>query len=240
MNKFFRPNPRTNRLPTVCVFDLDHTLIGGDVTADWTPYLLKHKVVTDPRFIEVDQEMERRYIAGNLDIHDYLGEVVPFFGYLTIGELEQHVLDFISEYIAPTVYEEGLEVIREARRLGMDIMIISASNTFIVRPVGERLFGIAESYGVDLKIENNHLTGTVIGVPPFQEGKIDCCREKLAALGKTLDDVVFFTDSRNDLPLARAAGDCYCVNPDEVLREAALENGWPILTWKREKRFKDA
>lgn len=138
----------------------------------------------------------------------------------------------MARYIAPTVYQEGLDAIAEARRLGMDVMIISASNTFLVQPIGEKLLGIPESFGVDLATHENHLTGEVVGVPPFQAGKIHCLEKQLASLGHTLSEVVFFTDSRNDLPLARAAGDCYCVNPDPKLAAEAQKAGWPILPWQ--------
>ena len=228
----FRPIPSTGQLPRVCVFDLDHTLIAGDATVDWTRYLLEEKLVTDPRFLEVDRLMEERYIAGTLLLEDYLREIIPFFSYLSMDELAVHGERFMARYIAPTVYQEGLDAIAEARRLGMDVMIISASNTFLVQPIGEKLLGIPESFGVDLATHENHLTGEVVGVPPFQAGKIHCLEKQLASLGHTLSEVVFFTDSRNDLPLARAAGDCYCVNPDPKLAAEAKKAGWPILPWQ--------
>lgn len=232
MSSIFRPIPSTGQLPSVCVFDLDHTLIAGDTTVDWTRYLLDKGLVTAQRFLEVDREMERRYIAGTLLIEDYLAEVIPFFSYLSMDELAAHAQTFIDEYIAHTAYREGYAAIEEARRLGMDVMIISASNAFLVQPTGEKVFGIKESFGVKLAVKDNHLTGEVVGVPPFQEGKVHCLETQLKRSGKTLSEVVFFTDSRNDLPLALAAGDCYCVNPDEKLRSVAEEHGWPILPWQ--------
>ena len=46
-----------------------------------------------------------------------------------------------------------------------------------------------------------------------------------------MDEAVFFTDSRNDLPLALAVGDVECVNPDHTLREAAMKNRWRVSSW---------
>ncbi len=231
----FRPIPATQKLPSICVFDLDHTLIGGDVTADWTPYLIKHELIRDlGAFLKVDEEMERRYHAGNLDIDDYLRQVVPFFGWLTMDALNEHVQRFIDEFIAHTVYQEGIDAIAQARALGIEVMIISASNAFLVKPVASQLFGIDEAYGVELAVRDNHLTADVIGIAPFQSGKIHCCKRAVAALGKTLDDVVFFTDSHNDLPLAHAAGDCICVNPDPILEKEAQRAGWAIKRWERQ------
>ena len=227
----FRPIPSTGKLPTVCVFDLDHTLIGGDTTVDWTSYLVKHELVTDPRYRVFEKMMEERYDAGTLNLNEYLSGVIPFFNYLTRQELAEHTTRFIEEFIAPTVYPEGLAYIEEARRLGMDVMIISASNAFLVRPIGQTLFGIEKSIGVELAWKDDHLTSEFVGEPPFQAGKITALQKELAPLNKTLDEAVFFTDSRNDIPLALAAGDCYCVNPDPVLRQLAQDEAWPILHW---------
>ena len=44
--------------------------------------------------------------------------------------------------------------------------------------------------------------------------------------------LLFFTDSRNDLPLAERAGYTVCVNPDAVLESAARKNGWKVAEWK--------
>ena len=228
----FRPIPSTGKLPTVCVFDLDQTLMAGDSTVDWTKFLFKHGLVTDPHWREVDEEMKRRYHAGTLNIRDYLRDVVPSFGYLTLSALAPHITAFIDEYVRPTVYPEAYQTIAEAKALGMDLLIISATNSFLVEPIGKTVFGIERSLGVVLVIENDLLTGEIEGIPTFQEGKVLRLEQELIGLGKRMDEVVFFTDSRNDLPLAKVAGDCYCVNPDPVLKAQAQHHGWPILRWR--------
>lgn len=81
-------------------------------------------------------------------------------------------------------------------------------------------------------MKDGRVTPILEGAPTFKEGKITRLREALSARGLTLEETVFFTDSRNDLPLALATGDCEVVNPDPKLKATALEKGWRIHTWK--------
>jgi len=40
----------------------------------------------------------------------------------------------------------------------------------------------------------------------------------------------FYSDSLNDLPLLAKVTNPVAVDPDETLKEAALENGWMIIS----------
>jgi len=42
-------------------------------------------------------------------------------------------------------------------------------------------------------------------------------------------DTVFYSDSRNDIPLLERVNHPVATNPDDTLRAVALEKGWPIL-----------
>ena len=228
----FRPIPTTGLLPRAVAFDLDKTLISGDATLGWTAFLYEKGVVTDPVYREVNDRMVQAYKAGTLDIAAWLRQAVPAYTGLDAVTRTRLVDDFISEKIAPLVYTEGLERIREAKAAGMLTLIISASNSFFVKPLADRLFGVDEALGCNLVMTpDGRVTPELDGIPTFQEGKIARLTETLARHGLTPADTVFFTDSRNDLPLALAAGDCEVVNPDPTLREAALRHGWPIHTW---------
>ena len=105
-----------------------------------------------------------------------------------------------------------------------------------------------EAIGIDLATKDGIPTGEVVGTPSFREGKIVRLAEWLemknrtgyfnegasatAATPVTPADVFFFTDSRNDLPLALHAGGCALVNPDPTIRAEGLKRGWPVLAWK--------
>jgi len=229
----FRPIPSTGQLPAVAVFDLDRTLIAADTTIFWTDWLYQRGIIRSLDYQDVNETMLKAYHRGEMDYAEYLRGIIPFFNHLSHDELIRLTEDFVNTRIAPLAFPEGLRRIQEARTLGIKTLIISASWSFLTRPIGRLLFGIERSFAVDIAEDKaGHLLPEIVGTAPFREGKITKLREALAELGHSAEETVFFTDSRNDLPLAMMAGDCETVNPDAVLMEAALNNHWKINHWE--------
>ena len=86
--------------------------------------------------------------------------------------------------------------------------------------------------GIDMVTDDEgRITNEIDGIPSFREGKVERVQEVLARYGLKPEDMLFFTDSRNDLPLALYAGATEVVDPDPVLREKAKEMGWPVHEW---------
>lgn len=223
------------RPPALVVFDLDDTLISGNSCTYWADFLKTKGCGVGPEWDRIAEEMLALYAAGTLDIHDYLRKSVRAYGHFTREERDRLVSEFIDTRLAGKVYPEALRVIARLRERGIPMMIVSASNAFVVRPVAKRLFDIDASIGVELEEDGEgRLTGEIVGTPSFQEGKIHCVEERLAGRGVDWNDVLFFTDSRNDIPLARAAAKTVCINPDETLGRLAAEKGWPVLAWRAE------
>ena len=228
----FRPIPSTGKMPAVAVFDLDRTLIAADTTIFWTDWLFERGVIRDARYRDVNQTMLLAYHRGEMDYSEYLRGIIPFFNHLSRDERLGLTEEFIETRIAPLVFPEGLARVQEARALGMDTLIISASWSFLARPIGLHLFGIDKSYAVDIAEDVcGRLIPEIRGTAPFREGKIAKLHHALSALGRSTEETVFFTDSRNDLPLALTAGDCETVNPDPALRQAAVNNHWIVNHW---------
>ena len=209
----FRPVPATGFMPLAAVFDLDHTLIAGDATIGWTEYLYERGVVTDPVFREINERMKASYHAGTLDIAAWLREAVPAYSGLDEAERNALVSDFIEEKIRPIAYPQGFETIRAAKAAGMLTLIISASNAFFVKPIAERVFGVDVALGTELVVRNGRITPELSGTPTFREGKVVRLCAALEHRGLRPAETVFYTDSRNDLPLALASGDCVAVKP---------------------------
>jgi len=73
----------------------------------------------------------------------------------------------------------------------------------------------------------------VHGIPAFREGKVERLREWFTEHGLERDlfeETWFYSDSLNDLPLLSIVGHPVAVDPDETLKEHALEQGWPVIS----------
>ena len=79
--------------------------------------------------------------------------------------------EFIDGEIIPFIYPEARALIARLNDEGTPILVISASISFLVKPIAKRL-GIEHAIGIDLQETPQHFLGEVEGVMSFQEGKV--------------------------------------------------------------------
>ena len=126
---------------------------------------------------------------------------------------------------------EALELVQNHQRAGDEVMIVTATNEFVTRPIAAA-FGVTELIAIDLvRDERGEFTGDILGTPSFREGKVIRVESWLAARNLGWQDVetTFYSDSMNDLPLLEKATHPVATNPDERLRALATEREWRIL-----------
>jgi HAD superfamily hydrolase (TIGR01490 family) len=126
---------------------------------------------------------------------------------------------------------QALELVRGHQRAGDTVVIVTATNEFVTRPIAQA-FGVHELIAVELE-RNAHgwITGEIKGTPSFREGKVTRVAQWLAAKGLSWADVEmhFYSDSMNDLPLLEKAQHPVATNPDARLRQWATQRGWKVL-----------
>lgn len=219
------------RPPRLVVFDLDYTLIAGDSSQLWIDFLYDEGLVTDPHYKEENDRLILEYHKGTLDMVEYLRAVTPCVTAIDPVKLPAVIDKFVEKCIRPIRYREGLERIAAAKAQGIPVQILSASCSYIVKPIAAML-GVEDAIGIDMVTDDEgRITSEILGVASFKEGKVVRVKECLARLGLEPEDMLFYTDSHNDLPLARFAGATEVVRPDPVLLAEAKEKGWPVHDW---------
>jgi HAD superfamily hydrolase (TIGR01490 family) len=137
----------------------------------------------------------------------------------------------MDEVIRPRITPEALTLVRSHQQSGDAVMIVTATNEFVTRPIAQA-FGVSELIAVDLERDaKGWITGEIQGTPSFREGKVTRVAQWLAQQGLGWSDVevTFYSDSMNDLPLLEKAHHPVATNPDARLRQLASERGWRIL-----------
>lgn len=215
----------------LALFDLDHTLLPIDSDHSWGEFTIDlgwHDAAT---FRERNDAFYAHYQSGTLDIHEYVRfatEVVCVRGPVEAARAHNR---FMDEVIRPRILPEALELVRSHQRAGDTVMIVTATNEFVTRPIAQA-FGVSELIAVELE-RNAHgwITGEIRGTPSFREGKVIRVGQWLAARGLGWADVemTFYSDSMNDLPLLEKALHPVATNPDVRLRQLATQRGWRIL-----------
>jgi len=215
----------------LALFDLDYTLLPIDSDYSWGEFTLSIGWCDPGHFKARNDEFFAHYQAGTLDVHEYVRfatEAIRLRG-------EQAALaareEFLRRVIEPAIRPEALALVARHRDAGEQVVIVTATNEFVTRPIAER-FGVQELIAVNLQRDaSGWITGEIEGVPSMRAGKVTRMAQWLAQRG--LDwaevDATFYSDSLNDLPLLEKVRHPVATNPDPRLRQVALDRGWRIL-----------
>ena len=212
------------------VFDMDETLVNGDAAMMWNEFLVEKGIASDASFVEEDQRLMGLYTQGKLDMEDYLTFAMQPLADMTTQQVNALVEECVDTKVLPNLFKQTLPLIEQLKRDEIDMLIISASVTFLVEVVGRKL-GIPEALGIDLVEKQGRYTSKIEGVPSYREGKVIRLEQWIAAQPTTYSEIHFYTDSINDLPLCEFADYAYLVNPCPRLKALADRPNWQILNW---------
>lgn len=214
---------------TLAIFDLDNTLIGGDSDHLWGCFLCERGLVDAEEFGARNDQFYADYQRGSLDIDAYLRFALSPLAGRPPETLSAWHRDFMASKIEPIMLPRAAELIERHRRQGHDLLIVTATNDFITRPIAAAL-GIQELIASEGEIVDGRYTGEPRGIPSYHEGKVTRVKQWLADRGITLEGSYFYSDSHNDLPLLRLVDHPVAVDPDPVLLAHAESAGWPVIS----------
>ena len=214
---------------TLAIFDLDNTLLGGDSDNLWGEFVCERGLVDGEDFAARNDQFYADYKAGTLDIDAYLRFALSTLAGRPREQLDAWHRDFMAAKIAPILLPKAEQLLDTHRAQSHELLIITATNSFITRPIAE-LMGVSELIACEGEIIDDMYTGEPSGVPSYHAGKVTRLNAWLAQRKLTLDGAYFYSDSHNDLPLLEIVDHPVAVDPDDRLRARAGEQGWPIIS----------
>lgn len=214
---------------SLAIFDLDNTLLGGDSDHGWGEFLVSRGLVDERQFREANDRYYRQYQSGGLDIHAYLAFALEPLTQHSLVTLQTLHLEFMRDVIAPMRLPKADALLAEHRARGDYLLIITATNAFVTRPIAASL-GVDDIIATEPELKNDRYTGRIVGTPSFREGKVTRLNEWLADRQIDLKGSYFYSDSHNDIPLLDMVEKPVAVDPDDTLRAHAEANGWPVMS----------
>ncbi|MFT4286760.1 HAD family hydrolase [Nocardioides sp.] len=214
-------------------FDLDKTIIAKSSTLAFSkPFqaggLLSRKALLRSVYSQFV------YVVGGAD-HDQMEKMRQFLSELVTGwdvaTVKEIVADTLHNVVDPLVYDEAVQLIEEHHALGRDVVIVSASGTEVVEPIGE-LLGADHVIATTMAIEDGKYTGE-IAFYAYAEGKAEAIGRLAEVNGYDLAESFAYSDSATDVPMMEAVGHPFAVNPDKDLRRIAKERDWPVLVFTK-------
>ena len=212
----------------LAIFDLDNTILNGDSDYSMINYLVDISLLDKAAKLKND-EFIKDYQQGQLDFNQYTNFALkPYIG-KTQDEINEIILPFVERIIEPMINVFALKLIHDHHDKGHTILLASATNELIVKPIAQRL-DINNVIGTMVKFENEKCSGEFIPPSAIGVGKLKLVESWMQANQyDSFSGVTFYSDSINDLPLMEAVEFPKAVNPDIKLESISHKRGWEVI-----------
>jgi len=212
------------------IFDLDNTLLAGDSDRNWGIFLAEQEVV-ESSYLDESEKFYDNYYDGSLDIDGFLSFCLKPLIENNMEYLLKLRQQFIEDKIKPIVTQPGKEIINHAIQNGKTVVIATATNDFVTRPIAD-LFNVQTLIATEFEIKNQQFTGKVIDVPCFREGKLNKVKKWVDDNNFDLSKASFYSDSFNDLPLLEKVKTPVIVDGDDKLVEIGKNRDWDCVSFR--------
>jgi HAD superfamily hydrolase (TIGR01490 family) len=148
----------------LALFDLDNTLLACDSDYEWGQFLVDRGILGRDAYEAQNRTYYEQYVAGTLDIHEYLGFALRPLAAHTAAELEGWHAEFMRLRIRPMISAAARALVKRHAEDGELCAIITATNSFITTPIA-REFGVAHLIATEPESKDGRFTGRVRGIP---------------------------------------------------------------------------
>jgi HAD superfamily hydrolase (TIGR01490 family) len=223
---------RKGRSDVLAVFDVDGTLVETNVVEyflwmrlraqpinEW-PGFMAQMLREAPRWLYLERRSRAEFQRSFYREYDGLD-------YDVMKMLGREALDAVT---LRRIYPEGMRRIREHKRAGHRVLLLTGALDVVVEPLAELLE--VEVDCAHLLVKEGRLTGDLQSPPPAGEARGTLLEEYAARNGIVLSESFAYADSLSDLGMLELVGTPVAVNPDARLSQVAGQRGWRIERWK--------
>ena len=223
---------RKGRADVLAVFDVDGTLVETNIVEyyfwmrlraqpveDW-PSFMADMLRESPRWLYLERRSRAEFQRSFYREYDGLD-------YEVMKRLGREALNAVT---LRRIYPEGMRRIREHKRAGHRVLMLTAALDVVVEPLAELLE--VEVDCAKLLIKDGRMTGDLAAPPPAGEARGTLLEEYAAKNGIVLADSFSYADSLSDLPMLELVGTPVAVNPDARLSQIASQRGWRVERWR--------
>ncbi len=222
-------NPRA-----AAFFDIDNTMMRGASIFELARGAYRRKLLDRGDLVgfAVDQ---LRFLAEGTEDMDVMVEAteaaLSFAKGRTVAEIVALGEEIYEQGIADRIWPGTLTLAQQHLEAGERVWLVSATPVELARVIAERL-GFTGAMGTVSEIVDGVYTGKLVGHPLHGVAKAAAVRALASREGLDLQQCYAYSDSNNDLPMLTVVGRPVAVNPDTGLRQAAVENRWPIYDFR--------
>jgi HAD superfamily hydrolase (TIGR01490 family) len=223
---------RTGRSDVLAVFDVDGTLVETNVVEyflwmrlraqpleDW-PAFMARMLGRAPRWLYLERRSRAQFQRSFYREYEGLDPEV-------MRQLGREALDAVT---LRRIYPEGMRRIREHKRAGHRVLLLTGALDVVVEPLADLLE--VEVDCAHLLVRDGRLTGDLQSPPPAGEARAALLEDYAERSGVLLAESFAYADSLSDLPMLELVGTPVAVNPDARLSQVAGQRGWRVERWR--------
>jgi alcohol-forming fatty acyl-CoA reductase len=151
---------------------------------------------------------------------------------LPARELRAQAKEALPDFIQPRIQNEAVRRIREHKRRGDKVVLITGALDFLIEPLAH----LADELIAARLVERvGRFTGELAEPPLTADGRASVTASLAADHGVDLADCHAYGDSLADLPMLELVGHPHPINPDFRLAREARRRRWQVETWTTER-----
>lgn len=196
----------------LAIFDVDYTITSRETLQELYKYAIsedKRNIKYAPRAIYSGL----MYVLGRYDEKKVKEKFLKFLVGMDENKLKDFVCRFYENRLNKILYKDSIEKMKELKKEGYDIYLISASPEFYLNEL-YKIEEVDNIIGTRFVIKDGKFTGKMFGKNCKGEEKVNRLKEVLTKEKIEVDFLksYMFSDSLSDLPLLDLVGNPYLIN----------------------------
>jgi HAD superfamily hydrolase (TIGR01490 family) len=223
---------RSERADVLAVFDVDGTLVETNVVEYFFWMRLKEQPVEEwPRFLAGMAAKTPRWLyLERRSRADFQRSFYREYDGLDPDTMRRLGEEAFRAVMLRRMYPEGMRRIRDHKRAGHRVLLLTGALDVIVEPLA-RLLEVDVDCAHLLR-RDGRLTGDLESPPPAGEARSALLEEYAELNGVELSASFAYADAISDLPMLERVGTPIVVNPDARLSQVADQRGWRVERWR--------
>jgi HAD superfamily hydrolase (TIGR01490 family) len=221
-------------------FDIDNTIMRGASIFHLAKGLFARKILSATDLANFAIAQGKFLTIGSENLADMARITEDALSFVT-GRTTEEVIglseEIYDEIMADKVWPGTVQLAHTHRAAGHQVWLVSAAPIELANIIATRL-GLSGAIATVSEVENGVYTGRLKNPPMHGEQKAIAVEKLAIEHGLDLTHSFAYSDSSNDIPLLNSVGNPTAVNPDSTLRNHAIENGWPVHDFRRQRLVK--
>lgn len=213
----------------IAFFDLDGTITKAISGKELARSAFKKGIMTRTNYANAIY-LSLVYKLRLKDPLKVVDDMVSWVNGISEKTMDDLSFEVFREVLLPSVYPEARSEINSHKENNAKVVILSSSLAQVCQEMSKSL-SLDDILCSHLEVINGYLTGLPQGRLCFGEEKAIRLKEYCKINNTKTSDAWYYGDSISDVPALSSVGNPVCVNPDSMLKKAAIKRGWKILRW---------